>query len=50
MEFLWECMMLVWKVLIGAMLWTIALSIFGFVTAMLSKFIVALITETQGGK
>jgi len=47
MEFLWECMLLAWKGMIGAMLWTIALSIFGFVTAMLSKFIVALITERQ---
>ena len=47
MEFLWECMMLVWKVLIGAMLWTIALSIFGFVTAMLYGFIITLITERQ---
>jgi len=47
MEFLWECMMLVWKVTIGSLLWTIALSIFGFIMAMLSKFIVAFITERQ---
>ena len=47
MEFLWECMMLVLRVLIGAMLWTITMAIIGFIYARFSNFIVTLITKSQ---